>query len=426
MKKLSALFIFLPFVVSAQNEPPKFQSAFSFISLPQGEGFKIITNSKVYFTQDAINFTAREHNFQLDVQQFIMFRNTDNIFIHRGGGLVYQYKNDSLVRLDKSYMWRSRYNAALFNKNDTIALIGGFGEFNEAKNIVYYDKFLKEWYEYKLKIKQFEDDILRVQYDSISDKLIGLSTDRSVIKYFEYEFQKGLYADVILNVNYNPFYQNYPVWPECPQYPEALFFGENDNIIKWNFKEKTYTLYNYDQDLKDGKYFINYNSVSKTFLVYDRNNKDLLTINEDLLFTRPIKTVSFQLTQDANKNKLLIIPLIIILIGLAFLTLIRRKSVAKVVLSKKEEILAELSEAEAIIFNKIVESHPKPIELTELQQDFEPQLTYESRLKKLRKCLISIENLAIEKAGITKSKAVFIHTQSRDDKRIKLIRLNQH
>ncbi len=423
MRRLSALFVFLSFVVSAQNEPPKFEGPFSFISLPEGEGFKIITNSKVYYTQDAINFTAREHNFQLDVQQFMMFRNTDNIFIHRGGGLVYQYKNDSLVRLDKSYMWRSRYNAALFIKNDTIALIGGFGEFNEAKNIVYYDKFLKEWYEYKLKIKQFEDNILRVQYDSISDKLLGLSTDRNVIKYFEYEFQKGLYTDVILEEDYNPFYQNYPVWP---QYPEPLFFDENDNIIKWNFKEKTYTLYNYNQDLKNSKYFINYNPVSKNFLVYDRNHKGLLTINEDLLFTRPIKTVSFQLTQDANKIKLLIIPLIVILIGLAFLILIRRRSVAKVVLSKKEEILAELSEAEAIIFTKIVESHPKPIELTELQQDFELQLTYESRLKKLRKCLNSIENLAREKASITKSKAVFIHTQSREDKRIKLIRLNQY
>lgn len=264
---------------------------------------------------------------------------------------------------------------------------------------------------------------MRVQYDSISDKLLGLSTDRNVIKYFEYEFQKGLYTHVILEEDYNPFYQNYPVWP---QYPEPLFFDENDNIIKWNFKEKTYTLYNYNQDLKNRKYFINYNPVSKNFLVYDRNHKGLLTINEDLLFTRPIKTVSFQLTQDANKNKLLIIPLIVILIGLAFLILIRRRSVAKVVLSKKEEILAELSEAEAIIFTKIVESHPKPIELTELQQDFELQLTYESRLKKLRKCLNSIENLAREKASITKSKAVFIHTQSREDKRIKLIRLNQH
>ena len=71
-------------------------------------------------------------------------------------------------------------------------------------------------------------------------------------------------------------------------------------------------------------------------------------------------------------------------------------------------------------------SHPKPIEITELQQDFEPQLTYESRLKKLRKCLTSIENLAREKASIIKSKEVFIHSQSREDKRIKLIRLNQH
>lgn len=426
MKRLGVLFILLSFVVSAKNETPKFESSFSFISLPEGEGFKIITNSKVYFTQDAINFTEREHNFQLDVQDFIMFPNTDNIFIHRGGGLVYQFKNDSLLRLDNSYMWRSRYKSALFIKNDTIALVGGLGEFNEAKNIVYYNTFLREWHEYKIKINQFEDRVLRVQYDSISDKLIGLSTDESVIKYFEYEFQKGLYTDVILNVNFNPFYRNYPLWP---QYTEPLFFDEDDNIIKWNLKEKSYTLCNlstYNDDLKDGKDFINFNPISKVFLVYDKNLKTLLTINEDLLFAQPVKTVSFQLTQDANKNNFLIIPLIIILIGLTFLVLIRRRSVAKVVLSKKEEILAELSEAEAIIFNKIVECDPKPIELTELQQDFEPQLTYESRLKKLRKCLNSIENLAREKASVSNSKAVFIHIQSREDKRIKLIRLNQH
>ncbi len=413
MKSLGTLFIFLSFVVSAQNKPPKFESAFSFISLPEGEGFKIITNSKVYFTQDAINFTEREHNFQLDVQEFIMFPNTDNIFVHRGGGLVYQFKSDSLVRLDKSYMWRSRYKSAPFIKNDTIALVGGAGEFNEAKNIVYYNKFLREWYEYKIKIKQFEERILRVQYSAISDKLIGLSTDRSVIKYFEYEFQKGLYTDVILNVNHNPFYRNYPLWP---QYTEPLFFGEDDNIIKWNLKEKSYTLCNlstYNDDLKDGKDFINFNPISKVFLVYDKNLKSLLTINEDLLFAQPVKTVSFQLTQEANMNHYLIIVFVIIFTGLAFLILLRRKSVAKSILSNKEEILGELSEAEAIIFTKIIESHPKPIELTDLQQDFEPQLTYESRLKKLRKCLSSIENLAKEKANISASKAVFIHTQSR-------------
>ena len=89
MRRLSALFVFLSFVVSAQNEPSKLEGPFSFISLPENDGFKIITNSKVYYTQDAINFTAREHNFRLDVQQFMKFRNTDNIFIHRGGGLVY-------------------------------------------------------------------------------------------------------------------------------------------------------------------------------------------------------------------------------------------------------------------------------------------------------------------------------------------------
>lgn len=420
MNRLVTLFIFLSFIVSAQNEPPKLEGPYSFISLPEGDGFKIITNSKIYFTKDGINFTTREHNFQLDVSAFSLFPGTDNILVHKGGGLVYQYKNDSLVRLDKSYMWKSRFKAAPLLKNDTIMLIGGFGEYNEAKNIVYYDDYLREWFEYKFKLKQFEDTILYAQYDSISDKLIGISTDWVSYEYFEYEFQKGLFKDVSLEEH--PDYIHFPI----VNYPGPLMFSFNDKIITWNLEEKTYSLYRFDNELKSKKLYLDYNPVSKTFLVYDDILNELIIVKENLLFSQPIKTVSFQLTQDANKNNLLVIPLIIILIGLAFLVLIRRRSVAKVILSKKEEILADLSEAEAIIFTKIVESHPKPIELTELQQDFELQLTYESRLKKLRKCLTSIENLAREKASVAKSKAVFIHSQSREDKRIKLIRLNQH
>ena len=420
MKRLSALFIFLSFVVSAQNELPKFEGPYSYISLPEGDGFKIITNSKIYFTKDGINFTEREHNFQLDVQDFDMLRSDDNIFVHRGGGLVYQYKNDSLVRLDKSYMWRSRFNAAPLIKNDTIALIGGFGEYNEAKNIVYYDDVLREWYEYKIKLKQFEDTILYAQYDSVSDQLIGISADQANFKYFEYEFKEDIFFDLITEELLGDFYGVFPIH----QFPQPLFLSNSDEILKWNLEEKTYSLYRFDKELINARYFVNYNPASKVFLVFDDNRDELLTVNENLLFFQPIKTVSFKLAQKANNN--LILTLIITLIGLAFLILIRRRSVAKVVLSKKEEILAELSEAEAIIFTKIVESHPKPIELTELQQDFEPQLTYESRLKKLRKCLTSIENLAREKASIIKSKEVFIHSQSREDKRIKLIRLNQH
>jgi hypothetical protein len=319
-------------------------------------------------------------------------------------------------------MWRSRFNAAPLIKNDTIALIGGFGEYNEAKNIVYYDDVLREWYEYKIKLKQFEDLILFAQYDSVSDQLIGISADQANFKYFEYEFKEDIFFDLITEELLGNFYGVFPIH----QFPQPLFLSNSDEILKWNLEEKTYSLYRFDKELINARYFVNYNPASKVFLVFDDNRNELLTVNENLLFSQPIKTVSFQLAQKANNKNYLIISLIIILFGLLFLIFIRRRSVAKVVLSKKEEILSELSEAEAIIFTKIVESHPKPIELTELQQDFEPQLTYESRLKKLRKCLTSIENLAREKASVSKSKEVFIHSQSREDKRIKLIRLNQH
>ena len=279
MRRLSALFVFLSFVVSAQNEPPKFEGPFSFISLPEGDGFKIITSSKVYYTQDGINFTTREHNFQLDVHEFNLFPGTDNILVHRGGGLVYQYENDSLVRLDKSYMWRSRFNSASLLKNDTIALIGGFGEYNEAKNIVYYDDYLREWFEYKIKLEQFEDTILYAQYDSISDKLIGISTDWVSYKYFEYEFQKGLFKDVSLKASFISDY--FPV----VNFPEPLLLSDNDIVVKWNLEEKTYSLYRFDKELKNEKFFLNYNSVSKTFLVYNNKRKELMIVDEDLLFS---------------------------------------------------------------------------------------------------------------------------------------------
>ena len=152
--------------------------------------------------------------------------------------------------------------------------------------------------------------------------------------------------------------------------------------------------------------------LQRFFLVFDDNRDELLTVNENLLFSQPIKTVSFQLAQKTNNNNYLIISLIITLFGLTFLIFIRRRSAAKVVLSKKKKYWQSCPRPEAIIFTKIVESHPKPIELTELQQDFEPQLTYESRLKKLRKCLTSIENLAREKASVSKSKRG-IHSYSK-------------
>lgn len=426
MKRLSALFIFLSFVVSAQNTQPRFDNSDSFISLPTGQGFTIITNSKVYFTEDAVTFSERQHDFNLDITDFLRFPEKNNIFLHRGGGLVYQYVNDSLIRLDNSYKWRSRYTATPLNKNDTIMLIGGRGEFVDAKNIVYYDENIKEWYLYNTKTSEFPK-MMFAHYDESENKLMGLGDvigDPETFNYYEFDLEDGSQKTFALEFSYPMYNVGYTPWI----YPSStpLLFTNSNDIIRWNFDNQTYTIFNYEYEIIRAKQIVDYNPVSKKFLIYDKDNYKLWSLDEDLLFSQPIKTVSFQLAQKTNNNNYLIISLIIILFGLLFLIFLRRRSVAKVVLSKKEEILAELSEAEAIIFTKIVESHPKPIELTELQQDFELQLTYESRLKKLRKCLNSIENLAREKASVSKSKEVFIHSQSREDKRIKLIRLNQH
>lgn len=67
------------------------------------------------------------------------------LFVHEGCGPVLEFRNDSLVRLDKSYLHRNQFFGSLFSYKKEIYLLGGYGLFTNKKILTKYSFTNKEW-----------------------------------------------------------------------------------------------------------------------------------------------------------------------------------------------------------------------------------------------------------------------------------------
>lgn len=88
------------------------------------------------------------------------------------------------------------------------------------------------------------------------------------------------------------------------------------------------------------------------------------------------------------------------------------------------ELRKKLSSEEYKIYEIIKEAYPNGVEYPDLQAAFERELSYESRIKKLRTTLVSIDQI-IQKLLNRKGKSVFTITKGKEDKRVKVIRFKE-
>ena len=97
------LFLLRTSLSIAQENQWQFEEG-RFIHFPKEDGFVIIDENYEYFTTDAISFEKRKHAYGLSTNRFLRFPHPKRtLFYHAGGGIVYEYLNDSLVRIDNSY-----------------------------------------------------------------------------------------------------------------------------------------------------------------------------------------------------------------------------------------------------------------------------------------------------------------------------------
>ncbi|MGA1773058.1 MAG: hypothetical protein ACO387_03000, partial [Flavobacteriaceae bacterium] len=116
------------------------------------------------------------------------------------------------------------------------------------------------------------------------------------------------------------------------------------------------------------------------------------------------------------------------LFGLSFLLLIplfRTKSFVvlnEAIQSEERRIQQRLSSEDFYILKRIVDAYPEYVEYPELQNSYEKDLSYESRIKKLRASIKEIDEVVKEVIG-RKRNSIFEIDKGREDKRVKVIRI---
>jgi len=96
-----------------------------------------------------IDSTGTVHNLSLKYESgFITEKfqiKSKTIFLNKSSGIVYERRNDSIVRIDNSYVDKIHNLSLDFVYRDTIFRTGGYGYYRNNKNLIFYDEKINEW-----------------------------------------------------------------------------------------------------------------------------------------------------------------------------------------------------------------------------------------------------------------------------------------
>ena len=433
---LYLVFLLISLGLFSQNKPG---INGGYVVLPDDFGFRFFDKEYSYFTIDGSNFETYRHNRNLvDFRLKFIPNNSNNYLISSGGGMVYAYKDTVLKRIDESFAFQSRFSSFNFAKGDTIISIGGAGEFNVQNNIIYYSPLLKEWLvEFRYNPQLKVNNIPIGQYDSINQKVyFNLSKnqsfdDRSRIEVqgdfpteiFSYDFKsKELIEEFSLEPLFKEFFPN-PESPRLRRFDEFLLplLYDEKEIISLDFSSGQAIHYlNPDiGTLIQYPEIVSYNPRSNNFLLtYGKGSEGAyLVINEAVLLGTDYEVINLERAKSFPWwLSILILPLVIFVF-------MKRRSVPLVESLDRvtPQLRRILSEEDFKIFQIIREHYPNGVEYPDLQSSFERELSYESRIKKLRNTIAHIDETA--QSIIGKSSCIFDITKGKEDKRVKVIRI---
>ncbi len=412
---------------------------FEHLIFPQDEGFTIITKDSIYYTVNGKDFTARKHFFTEDFYRLDLVPSKDpqKVFIANGGGVVVKFEDDTLKRVDQSYRWRSRYNSLVAASNDTIYLFGGYGEFTFYNDLLRFDESTREWVELPVqepRPSRMSNAIGYLDLDSRSI-YVGFGSDsryvdkRSTYRPFYDIGRFDLDEEYYETIGSMEFIQEFKndvgvkYWRSFAHYKLPVFYS-NRFLFTFDFKNGQAQLHD-EADYSTIEQFseiLAYNPNSNKFLIGGdlTDQPRYLVINELDLLGRHYTVFNMKKEEGLFNTYLMGIGLFI-LITLLYLFSGKKQQLIDLISQNQKRIKMQLSDEDFNVLRIIIDAYPNFVDYPELQNSFERDLSYESRIKKLRTTIKTIDDTVQSTLKIKGS--VFEIEKGKEDKRVKVIRL---
>ena len=422
------------------------------LEIPERENYVLYCKDNVNYvlTKDTIFSTTldgkiwnrRKHDFNLNTYDLVPLIGENKTFLlSRGNGEVYNVEKDTIIRIDNSYDWRSRYFSSSFLRNDVIHTYGGYGLFSVKSNIIYLDNLTKEWNVIYTKNQNSHNYINSlVQYDQIRDEMFfGFGKKPFYVR--EKEYVNKLNNQI---VKYNFKEKEWLKLGEINKEMSSLLnnldkktqlkvygylnpsFISNEAFYEFDFAKNTVikTLIQSNSFIDAAKKSI-YNHHSKTFLLaHESSKRNSILISQ--LEKKHLLNVDIEKREIYSTKRtysVFITVFVVSILLLYFLIKNSTKNNYEKVQKSRSKINSILSLDEKILLDNLMEIHPNSLSYPEIISLQGYNLSYESNIKKTQKILVSL-NDKIQKS--LKTKNLILYTKRSDiDKRIKVVGFNK-
>lgn len=141
------LFIFLIAVTICQAQSISRSDEYLLFKEVKSSQAVLILNDSILFKGNPLQKKSFRHGDYLEsLIHYLPFNLKDKTYlVYHGCGAVLEWRNDSLVRIDKSFLHKNQYGAVPFAYNNKLFFWGGYGLFTYKNILTQFNFKTKEW-----------------------------------------------------------------------------------------------------------------------------------------------------------------------------------------------------------------------------------------------------------------------------------------
>lgn len=417
------------------------QSQYHFLFTFQNDSFLILDDSVYCVSREKDGF-PQVNNFIMREYKFVA-NDSVGYLKNASSGVVYSFDGNEFKRLDNSFQFQSQFKSFSFIHEKNLMDFGGYG-LHTFKNIITYFNLNKK-----------ETDLYRIKTPLSSipqprDRMLGQYSNGEIFigagYGYPYEIINPFDTIVLIN-DFWKFSFKTNEWVKLGDgnftlpYPYSPLYYFNSNTLAvsgkgvYEFDIQNNILMKYPQADVDVlntlnftmyQYDITYNNALDGFFMVinkqDRKAGVIFVKRED--FLGPERIVS-EIYEKDEKSILVIFGIIMgitALLSFKFIFYVRKKKkLSQIILSLEKELEPELKNEDFKVLMKIALAQNEFVNYTDLMDAFPDYLGYESKKKKLRLTLITLEEYLTNKFKL--KPPIFDIRKNIEDKREKQIRL---